>query len=136
MGEPTNIFSDSRCGKWGTYFWTVILFAIIVNDFASNNANPGLIAPACAIYTAVLGIYSADKEFMRWNHQKRGGPHPGEIFVIFWTALIVSIMITDFVQSRTYVMPDEITTTYIIVLGILVLTARSKALFRERHRTS
>ena len=86
--------------------------------------------PIAAIYTAVLSIYVADKEFERWqNHSARR--HPGEIYVVLWTIIIISIFILDLLLDKPYVMPTEIISTYIVVLGILAITKKSKDVYLD-----
>ena len=111
-------------------FWTVLLFTMIISDFVTNNAHPDILSPVAAIYVVVLTIYSAEKEFERWHaiYQSR---HPGEIYVGIWTLLIFGILVADFVLGKSYKMPSEVVSTYIVVLGVLAVTRKSKMLYKE-----
>ena len=111
-------------------FWTVLLFTMIISDFVTNNAHPDVLSPVAAIYVVVLTIYSAEKEFERWHaiYQSR---HPGEIYVGIWTLLIFGILVADFVLGKSYKMPSEVVSTYIVVLGVLAVTRKSKMLYKE-----
>lgn len=92
-----------------------------------------LIGPVSSIYMAVLAIYSAQKEFERW-HDTNVGRHPGEFYVFFWTILVVGLFILQIFYSDIYKMPSEIYTTYIVVIGVLAITKRSKANYLSKKR--
>ncbi len=114
-------------------FWTIILFVFIVYDFLEVNALEHILGPLSAIYAGLLAIYSAEKEFERWHfiHLRR---HPGEVYVIMWTVLIVGLFIGEFVYKPGYTLEPEIISTYIVVLGILAITKKSKSVFLEHNR--
>ena len=135
MGKKSreSLFQNSKFWRYTTYFWSFALFLTVLLDYIQVNAYDDILVPLAAIYTATLGIYSADKEFRRWHHNKKGKPHPGEVFVILWTLLVFGILLADFVTQSAYELPKEISATYIVVLGILVITKRSKSLFDEHQ---
>ena len=120
---------------WWRYLltiWSLFLFAAIIWDFVTNNGLAGLIGPIAAIYTAGLAIYSAEKEFERWNdyYNER---HPGEVYVIVWTVIIFGIFIAQAVLKKPYVMPPEVVATYIAVISILAITKKSKGYYHHKH---
>jgi hypothetical protein len=113
-------------------FWSVCTFLVIIYDFVLDNAIHDVLIPLLAIYTAALALYSAEKEFERWHHLY-SKTHPGEMYVLFWTVLIVSLFILDIIFKKAYEMPSEIVATYIVVLGILTITKRSKNIFLSKR---
>lgn len=116
---------ESRFWRWASGFWSIILFVAIIWDFVVNNGIGDIVTPIAAIYTAFLAIYSADKEFERWN-KEYVGRHPGEVYVIIWTVIILGILLADLLFKKSYEMPPEIISTYIVVLGILAITKKSR----------
>ena len=125
--------------KYDDYFWrllagltSIILFGTILFDFYTNNSEPDLLGPIAIIYKAVLVIFIAEKEFERW-HEHYNGKRVGERYVLIWTILVFGILIADAILHLPYVMPSEVTTTYIVVLGIFAITRRSKIAFNARQ---
>ncbi len=125
------VSNDSRMWRWLVNIWTLILFFFIIADFFRDENINQFLGPVAAIYVAALAIYSADKEFERWRLYSIGR-HPGEMYVVAWTVIIIVLFLCAFVGQSGYTMPPEIFSTYIVVLGILAITRRSKTLFNER----
>jgi len=123
--------SESKMWRWLVNLWTLLLFALIITDIARGGTLGNLLGPVAAIYVAALAIYSAEKEFERWRFYSIGR-HPGEVYVLAWTVLVIGILVWIFASGSTYKMPAEIFSTYIVVLGILAITRKSKILFNER----
>ena len=115
-----------------TNFWTLVFFAVIIIDFIYDNAlnHADIILPVAVIYSAVLAIYSAEKEFKRW-HDHHTGRHPGEVYTILWTVIIIGVFIARFVFHTDYEMPHEVSGVYVVVISILAITKESKALYRK-----
>lgn len=115
-----------------TTFWTIVFFAAIIYDFVTHNAldNANLLLPIAVIYDAVLAIYSAEKEFKRW-HDSHRTIHPGETFVILWTVLIFSLLFLSIVFHQGYHVPSEVSSSYVVVIGILAITKESKHFYRR-----
>ena len=111
-------------------FWTLLSFAAVVADFLNFDGLMLSLTPILVIYVAVLSAYSSEKEFRRW-HDFHEGRHPGELYVIFWTLLILGLLAAGSVRSTPYDLPDAVVSTYIVTLGILALTKTSKALRKE-----
>ena len=116
-------------------FWTVLSFFVIVADFWVDGVFSMALTPILIIYVAVLSAFGADKEFRRW-HDYHSGRHPGEIYVILWTVLIVALFVADLLLSKGYSMPDAVVSTYIVALGILAITRTSKALHEEEDENT
>ncbi len=113
-------------------FWSVVFFVMIIMDFFAKNAYGDLLSILAAIYISVLAIYVSNKEFERW-YDKHEGQHPGEIFVVIWSALVFCLFFLDFVYQTEYQMPNSIISSYIAVLTILAVTRKSKEMYRIRH---
>ena len=113
-------------------FWTLVTFAFVIADFIKVGALGELLGPVLLVYTAILAVYSAEKEFERW-HFYFMKPHPGEIYVFLWTALILGLTIAKFWLKSDYTMDHEIIATYIVVLGVLAITRKSRNMFKEEQ---
>lgn len=105
-------------------FWTITFYSLIIADFIYRNNLHEFIEPVSAIYLAVLAVYTTKKEFERW-HNYNIGVHPGEKYVIVWTILVITLFILDAVYID-YSIPSEVFTSYLVVVGILAITKRSK----------
>lgn len=113
-------------------FWTLLFYGLIISDFVYKNSLHKFIEPVSAIYLAVLAVYTTKKEFERW-HNYNLGIHPGEMYVIVWTILIVTLFLLDAVYTN-YSIPSEVFTSYLVVVGILAITKRSKRKYLVNHR--
>jgi hypothetical protein len=76
-------------------------------------------------------VYSAEKEFERW-HDYNIGRHPGEVYVFVWTVLVVVLFGLELVYKSEYVLPSEVFSTYIVVVGILAITRKSRTDYRRK----
>ncbi len=114
--------------------WTIVFFLIIIYDFLTNNSAINLLNIVAMIYIGVLTVYVSDKEFERWynNHHRQ---HPGEIFVIIWTILIISLVVIDYALQMSYHLPAAVVSSYIAVLTLLAITRKSKQIYQvHRHK--
>lgn len=109
------------------------MYSMVIIDFATDNAYQQILGPLSAIYIAALAIYTGDKEFNRWSDY-HDSQHPGEMFVIGWTILLILIILADIVFMKPYKMPGEVTSTYIAVLSILAITQKSKNLYSKKRK--
>ncbi len=114
--------------------WTILFFGFLVWNFFSLNSYDYLVAPFSAIYTAVLGMYVGTKEFERWHAMYDGKRHPGELFVFFWTVLMIFFVSASFKLGAEYAIPSEIVAVYIMVLSVFMLTERSKKLYANKKK--
>jgi len=129
-----NWASRDKFWRYLVNFWTVVVYAAVIYDFVKNNARENLLAPVIIIYVAILAIYVGAKEFERWR-EFHEGRHPGELFVIGWTVLIVGLWVLGIILAKPYRIPGEVISAYISVLGVLAITRKSKSLFKTRPRS-
>lgn len=116
-----------------TNFWSFVLFAAIIYDFFHENvlAENEVLLAISGIFAAALAIYSAEKEFRRWHHM-HASIHPGEAYVILWTALIIFLVVYGLVFNIHYHMPVEVGASYIAVITILAITRESKNFYKRK----
>ncbi len=121
--------------RWVTNVWTFVFFVAIIYDFYTTNAlvaNDVLLALA-AIYAASLGVFSAEKEFRRWNNM-HDSMHPGELYTLVWTLLIVFLFVGGIFINKSYRLPAEVSASYIAVISILAITRESKNIYRQKKK--
>lgn len=82
------MFKSERIWRILANFWTIFLMIFFVINFFSLNKFDYLTPTFSVIYTAVLSLYVGTKEFERWCDRYENGRHPGELFIIWWTALM------------------------------------------------
>lgn len=114
-------------------FWSGVYFVLIIWDFINDNFIIEALEIIGFIYIGVLAIYVGNKEFERW-YRRHQDKHPGEIFVIAWTALILTIVCLDLVLQKSYHLPSSVISSYVAVLTILAVTEKSKSLHQEHHK--
>ncbi len=114
-------------------FWAIVMFSAVIADFFLSNTLHDFLGPISAIYIAVLAIYTAQKEFERW-HDYHIGRHPGEAYVFLWTIMVILFFVLQFVYRDSYKMPSEIFTTYIVVIGVLAITRKSKSNYLSKKK--
>jgi ABC-type transport system involved in cytochrome c biogenesis permease subunit len=112
-------------------FWTIVFMIFIVYDFINNNLFTEVIGPLAAIYIGVLAIYVGNKEFERW-YDIHKSKHPGELYVIAWTLLVFIIIALNVILQKEYKLPSGVVSSYLAVLTILVITNKSKTLYRRK----
>lgn len=134
------LFALERLGTLGSWrffvnLWTAIFFLATAYDALHHNilAENEVLLAIAAIYTAFLAIYSAEKEFRRWHHM-HSSIHPGELYVIIWTVLVLSLILFASIVDTSYHIPIEVSATYIAVIGILAITRESKNFYSRRRR--
>lgn len=124
--------NDFKFWRYLINVWTLLFFFVIIYDFIGDNCLSSLLNIVSAIYIGVLAIYVSNKEFERW-YDKHQSQHPGEVFVIFWSVLVFSIIVLDFVFGKSYQLPAAVISSYIAVLTILAVTKKSKEIYLRRH---
>lgn len=118
-------------------FWAFVFFAAIIYDFVNENflSHNEILLAIAAVYGTALAIYSAEKEFRRW-HDIHTGVHPGEMYSIIWTILMLGIIIAQIILKLDYHMPAEVTASYVAVLSILAITRESKNSYKRKRGTT
>lgn len=110
-----------------------MFFALIIADFLQGNNYQEILNAVATIYISILAIYVSNKEFERW-YDRHEESHPGEIFVIMWSGLVICLLILDFIYDSHYAIPGSVVSAYIAVLTILVITRKSKELYCRKKR--
>lgn len=113
--------------------WSFFFFLVIIADFFTQNNYSELIDAVSAIYIGILAIYVSNKEFERW-YDRHEENHPGEFFVIVWSLLVGLLMLLDLFLGDDYHLPSAVVSSYIAVLTILVITNKSKELYRLKRK--
>lgn len=126
MKREEHIIKDSFW-RYMTNFWSIVVWIAIIYDFKYEHALGDVLSSILVIYIALLTIFVSAKEFERWyeNHQ---GRHPGELFVIGWTVLIVGLLMAKVAIHKEYAIPSEVVATYIAVLSVMAITQKSKTM--------
>lgn len=129
-----NFFKDDF-GFWRKFInaWSVLFFIMILVDLFHYNLYENILNVISSIYISILAIYVSNKEFERW-YDKHKGNHPGEFFVVIWSVIIASLLICDFIFRDLYNIPGSLVSSYIAVLTILVITKKSKELYKFKRK--
>lgn len=113
--------------------WTILTILTFLLDFFSGhkfNSQAGAIG---IIYLAILGIYAGDKEYTRWN-ENFISHFLGETFIVAWTALMIMFVMIAPLSQGLLKVPAEFALVYTGVVGVFVITQRSKSLHHKRTR--
>ena len=127
-----SVFKDERIWRIISTLWTIAFMIFMIANFYAMDKYETLTAPLSAVYAGILTLYVGTKEFDRWYdfHDSR---HPGELFVIGWTLLMLFLGVVAFLSNKQYHIAPEVAANYILVLSIFALTQKSKQL-HHRHR--
>jgi hypothetical protein len=125
--NPDNRLLNATLLRYLVNFWTIVFYGAIIGDFATKNGFIEFLGPLCVIYVALLATYTTEKEFERWHDYNNIGRHPGEFYVIGWTILVSTLFTLQIIYHHTYHVPETVFTTYVVVMGILAITKRSKS---------
>lgn len=87
----------------------------------------GSLGAVSVIYASILGIYVSSKEIARWRNKNYTSNYYGEIYILLWTIVIVTMIIMS-ILNHNFVLQSEFTATYITILGIFAISQKSKAL--------
>ena len=126
-------FRDERIWRFICVAWTIVFMVFVIVNFFSFDHYEPLTLPLSAVYAGVLTLYASTKEFDRWYdiHDSR---HPGELFIVAWTALILVLSgIAFFSSGEHYILAPEVVADYIMVLSIFAITQKSKQLHRTKR---
>ncbi len=127
------IFQDEKIWRILTNVWTAVFIGFLLLDFFLENHFEYLVMPFSIIYISVLGLYTGTKEFNRW-YEMHEGRHPGELFIILWTAVIFFLLAASFFLGKDYEISTEVLADYIMVLSVFALTQNSKRLYRRKKK--
>ncbi len=127
------LFRDEKIWRWLTNIWTIILIVFLIVDFVTKGKYSALEPAFSIIYTGVLGLYAGTKEFDRW-YEIHISRHPGELFVVAWTLLLLSLFGASVFLDNTYKVPPELVADYIMVLSIFAITQKSKRLHHRKKK--
>jgi len=127
------IFQDEKIWRILTNIWTAVFIGFLLLDFFLENHFEYLVMPFSIIYISVLGLYTGTKEFNRW-YEMHEGRHPGELFIILWTAVIFFLLAASFFLGKDYEISTEVLADYIMVLSVFALTQNSKRLYRRKKK--
>ena len=115
--------------------WTLIIILTLMLDFFSQNLYNEASGITSTIYIAILGIYTADKEFERWTDKGRFiSRYFGEIFIALWTLVIIFFLAVSLISRQEYHLTTAMVGTYISVLGIFAITQRSKNAYQQNNK--
>ena len=92
-----------------------------------------LLAPFSVIYGAVLSIFVGTKEFDRWYDLHKGRKHPGEVFVIVWSLLLLVMGSISWIYGKTYTIPNDVISVYVMVLTVFAITQSSKRIYKNKR---
>ncbi len=121
--------------RYVTNLWCLVCYGVIIYDFLYEGTVTNILAPVLVVYVSLLVIFVGVKEFERW-YDSHSSKHPGELFVIGWTLLIIGLFVAKVIMHKdSYVMPEEVLSTYIAVLSIMAITQKSKKMLRGAKRT-
>ena len=116
--------------RYLTNLWSIIALGLFILEFIYQNSKIAS-QTAAIIYIAFLTIYVSQKEYDRWVIKKTHSIK-GEFFLIIWTVAVVSVVIVASLPGNNLEIPNELTGTYIALLGIYAVTLKSKSLFKIR----
>ncbi len=115
--------------------WSLVVYTAVIFNFIRNGAYDQQMDTLLVIYIALLAIYAGDKEFERW-HDKHQSRHPGEVFVLIWTVLMIGLAVCQFIFDKPSGLTSDVVAAYIAVLSVLAVTRRSRTLYAKRGRSS
>jgi hypothetical protein len=119
--------------KWLVDFWGYLTIIIFMVDFFLQDYWRVQSTGIAIIYTAILLIYTSNKEFQRWQKNNFLSRFHGEIFIALWTVVMFLFTIMTSILPQNFQMEPIFYTTYITVLGIFAVTLNSKKL-KIRHK--
>lgn len=108
---------------WGSL--TAIFFALTFFEIVDLSY---LLTDITIIYVSILSIFTGLKEYNRWKTKNFISRYNGEIFVMTWTILMLIFFALSAYSQNHYKLSSEFTATYLSVLGIYVISRKSKNL--------
>jgi uncharacterized membrane protein YoaK (UPF0700 family) len=127
-------FRDEKIWRILTNLWTLVLLIFLIADFITKGAYESFSPSFSIIYTGVLAFYVGTKEFDRWNDFHEGR-HPGELFIITWTTVVLILFVAQIVLGAGYKTSPEMIPDYIMVLSIFAVTQKSKRMHHKKKNS-
>ncbi len=125
-------FDFDNFWRYLTNFWTVIFIGVVVSDFLTFGSYQYLMAPFSVIYGAILSIFVSTKEFDRWYDFHEDKRHPGEVFVIIWSLLLLVMGAISWIYGKSYSISTDVISVYIMVLTVFAITQGSKNIYKNK----
>lgn len=117
--------------KFFSTFWGVLYLIVVGVNFFSGNQYAYVLGSLGTVYIATLSVFVGEKEFDRW-HERHPGKRRGEIFVILFTVLIAGMFIFSLIYGEPYLVPPDVSASYIAVVSVFVISHKSKELYDEK----
>lgn len=112
---------------------TLLLMAAYVVEFVTKSR---IVVPdaVAEVFLLVLVFYAGDKELHRWHHKDSGPNRRGELFVLIWVVLGVTMYILESMGGGTlgFTVPHDLGMVIWSVIIIFVITEYLKS---EFHRS-
>lgn len=129
--KKENRFFDRLVLKLILNFWTVLTMALFVADFLSGHKFSISATAISIIYLAILGIYTSEKEYARWQNNFKS-KFAGESFVIGWTIIMAFFVVASAFFSDIYQVPEEFAAMYTAIIGIFAVSYHSKRVHKRK----
>lgn len=123
--KEKNIFLNRLVLKRLLNFWTVLTMAFFLADFFSGHRFDISASSIGIIYLAILGIYTSEKEYVRWRY-KFQSKFAGEGFVIAWTIIMAVFVVVAPLSGDNYKVPEEFAVMYTAIIGVFAVSHHSK----------
>lgn len=111
--------------------WTFLVLPFVVLNFVLEDQLEHLVVPTAVLYTGLLALYVGTKEFDRWYKTHRGR-HPGEWFVILWTAVMAGLFLASIFLGPGHTIHSDLVAVYVAVLSLYAFTNKSKEFHKKR----
>lgn len=122
-----------RVWRWLVNFWMIIIMIAVVVDFFLRGKYEHVVIPLGMIYVSLLSVYVSTKEFERWFGMYKGR-HPGEIGVVLWTLLMISLIIFKIYLGDHYEISLDVIWTYVTVVTVFIASRASKLFFTKQGK--
>ncbi len=120
--------------RYLTNAWTILFMIVVLVDFISRHSVDYLFTPLSIMYGAILSLFVGTKEFDRWYDLRGPRRHPGEVFVIVWSALLVGMLVVSWISHEHYSLSQDIVSVYIMVLTVFALSQSSKRVYKMKYK--
>ncbi|MFA4827530.1 MAG: hypothetical protein WC596_04785 [Candidatus Shapirobacteria bacterium] len=111
-------------------FWAIATIALFIFEIFIMKKSDTIANLASMVYIAILSIYAGQKEFYRWRQQHYLSLHWGEMFVVYWTGLMLITFAFSIWNGLR--LPEGLAATYVAVITIFALTKKSKSLYYKK----